>query len=658
MKALRCLILVSSVLATCVSVHAGIRPSFMPEESSWRSTDIVVVTEGKEIDGVVQVIETWKGELKPGSTLTIPDLAEFKAKDARLVDNYSWNERQGTSEFVTGDRMILFLRDQTKISANAESDDEQNEAAETGENRSRWSGANPMGREVKYSTVWIERDKVYCFIQIMNPGPSLLCSTQMTDASLRKLNNDVTSEQTALNAAAAMADPVTRAECLKPFIHSSIHLAREAAFMNLTKCGPAALRVLREELNNKQNGSIQDDVVEALAKSGGKAAGPDLTDFLSKELEFWNRTAPTLEPGWWNGEGFGSQQMEAIKAVEPLRDRWSALLHTIYALRAIRYAESAGVVAALSDLWRSLPQMNGDQVGQACDDYFRTLGSKSLTRQLRLPQYEIHFHGNRVFSSQELGRRFAEYVAQYDRLEKDYEGDLGGGIFDYAVRQVCVFIWNQGYLDADFKTDRSTTTRGEIITLNVDEGKRYRVGEIRIEGGKRLSTDRIRAMLPLRTGDIADGEIIDKWVNELEESYHDHGYLQYSADIQHEARSNSKEGTLARDGLAIADFKLTISEGPQFVVEAVRFGGKCTVPEEQLRGAISLHSGDKFNQESLDASIKKLNQQFGLSLDHERDVELSMNNSSSRVTVVIFLDQDHAPKDSFGRWSMKRKWYP
>lgn len=80
MNALRCLILVSNVLATCVSVLAGIRPSFMPEESSWRATDIVVVTEGKEIDGVVQVIETWKGELKPGSTLTIPELAEFKAK--------------------------------------------------------------------------------------------------------------------------------------------------------------------------------------------------------------------------------------------------------------------------------------------------------------------------------------------------------------------------------------------------------------------------------------------------------------------------------------------------------------------------------------------------------------------------------------------------
>jgi hypothetical protein len=648
------------ILVACASAVAGIRPSFMPEESSWRATDIVVVTEGKDIDGVVQVIESWKGDLKPGSTLTIPELAEFKTKDARLIDNWSWNNNARPSEFVTGDRMILFLRDRNKIPAlTSEDEDERNTTADSEEKASRWSGANPMGREVRYSTVWIERDKVFCFIQMMNPGPSMLSSTRMTEGGLRNLAADVISEQAALNNAAAITDPIRRAECLQPFIHSSIFLAREAAFLNLTRCGPAAMSVLREELNNQLNRNIQGDVVEALAKGGGRAAGPDLTAFLTKELEFWKQTAPNLEPGWWNGKGFGAEQMEAIKAVEPLRDRWNALLHTIYALRAIRYAESEEVVADLSDLWRSLPQMNGDQVGQACDDYRRALGSKrQATRRLRLPQYEIHFRGNKVFSSEELTRKMEESLAQYDQLDKDYQLDIGGGIFDYAVRQVCVFIWNQGYLDADFKTDRSTSTRGEIITLNVDEGKRYRIGEIRIEGGKRLSTDRIRAMLPLRTGDIADGEIIDKWVNELEESYHDLGYLQYSADIQHEARSNSKDGTLARDGLAIADFKLTISEGPQFVVEAVRFGGKCTVPEEQLRGAISLHSGDKFNQESLDASIKKLNQQFGLSLDHERDVELSMNDTISRVTIVIFLDQNHPPKDSFGRWSMKRKWYP
>jgi hypothetical protein len=187
MKAFRFLILISSILGAYASAFAGIRPTFRPEDSSWRATDIIVVTEGKEIDGVVQVLETWKGDLKPGSTLKISELAEFKSKDIRLVDNHSFRENRGPDEFVSGDRMILFLRDRTKVLAGPEDDDEQNAVIEPERKPSRWSGANPMGDEVKYATVWIEGDKVYCFIQIMNPGPSLLCSTSMTEASLRKL---------------------------------------------------------------------------------------------------------------------------------------------------------------------------------------------------------------------------------------------------------------------------------------------------------------------------------------------------------------------------------------------------------------------------------------------------------------------------------------
>lgn len=87
----------------------------------------------------------------------------------------------------------------------------------------------------------------------------------------------------------------------------------------------------------------------------------------------WKQTAPTLERGWWNGAGFGGPQIDAIKAVEPLRNRWSTLLQTLYALREIRYTESANLVADLNKLWRSLPHMSGDQVAEACDDYLKTV---------------------------------------------------------------------------------------------------------------------------------------------------------------------------------------------------------------------------------------------------------------------------------------------
>ena len=362
MKIIRFVVLASCFFATHAVAVGGIRPSFSPQESAWRATDIVVVTEGNQIDGVVQVLETLKGDLRAGATLTLPDLAEFKAKEARLIHDFL-SSRSGPEQFVTGSRMILFLRDHTKIPVE---DEEQNDFVQPQRTPARWSGANLMAPEVRYSTVWIEGEKTYAFYQLMNPGPSLLTRT-LTDVPLRGLIADVTSEQSALNAAAAIVDLSDRAEVLRPFIYSSTYIARETAFVKLTECGRAALPVLSAELEQGLDHNLLADVVKALAKAAGRDAGPSLTKFLAGELEFWKQTAPTLKRGWWNGAGFNLPQMDAIKAGEPFRNRWMALLQTLYALREIRYTESANLVAELTELWRSLPQMSGDQVAEACE---------------------------------------------------------------------------------------------------------------------------------------------------------------------------------------------------------------------------------------------------------------------------------------------------
>jgi hypothetical protein len=166
LTALLCLLIVSS------SASAGIRLSFFLEASSWRATDIVVVAEEEQIDGVMKVLETLNGDLKPGQVISIPELAEFKTKEARLIHT-PW-ERGGSSAYVTGARMILFLRDATTTPADA--DEDESPGGETKSPSSRWKTAGLMGHEIKYSTVWIEKGKTYCFSQVINPGPSLLVS--------------------------------------------------------------------------------------------------------------------------------------------------------------------------------------------------------------------------------------------------------------------------------------------------------------------------------------------------------------------------------------------------------------------------------------------------------------------------------------------------
>ena len=370
MKVLSTLTLVLLLLVLPPSASAGIRPSFFPEECSWRATDIVVVTEGKKIDGIFVVLETWKGDLQPGETITIPEMAEFKAKDARLIDKWNWLQKEKEPpEYVTGERMILFLRDAKKVPEDLDRDKQGNKTS------SRWISANSMGSEMKYSTVWVDKGKLNWFVQQINPGPSLLSRIKITEAELKSEVFSVLSIQNSLNAALAIADPALRAEGLAPFAHHTIYRAREQAFAALAECGEAALPVLRRMLHNDSIRKLHAKVIETFAKASRKTAGPELTRWVETEFEFWKQTAPALEVGWWNGAGLGPIRADGLDKVQPLRDRWMALYQAVQALGEIRYTNAEPVLTEMRDFWRSLPQLYGDQISEACDKILRDFGT-------------------------------------------------------------------------------------------------------------------------------------------------------------------------------------------------------------------------------------------------------------------------------------------
>jgi hypothetical protein len=73
---------------------AAIRPSFTLEYSSWHSTDVVVVTATAR-SGEFEVIESWKGDLRYGDHVVIPELKpNAKAIPVWLYTD-DWFPREG-----------------------------------------------------------------------------------------------------------------------------------------------------------------------------------------------------------------------------------------------------------------------------------------------------------------------------------------------------------------------------------------------------------------------------------------------------------------------------------------------------------------------------------------------------------------------------------
>lgn len=342
---------------------AGIRPSFMLDNSTWHATHIVVATEGDEIDGKLTVIESWKGDLRAGEIVDVPDLAAFKTDASREVHYFLGEGNESRIKHVTGKRMVLFLIKNP------------NEEKAAGQEKlpvtpKRWLPAN-LYKEVNTAILWIEGEKSFAFMQIINPGPSELVEYSASETTIKAAVLKIIKDQNELNAINVIEDKLKRAEMLKRFTNSENYFARQFAFASFGVCGPEALPILREMLKEESNMQLHQHVIKAMTAAAPDRIGEELVTILKDETAFWKITGPNLKPGWWNDFSVGDEKRKR------LQDRYGKVLEILYSLRKLKYVPCKSAVAEFRDFWRSLPQLEDrsglNQMSEACDHVLREL---------------------------------------------------------------------------------------------------------------------------------------------------------------------------------------------------------------------------------------------------------------------------------------------
>ncbi|HEY0426447.1 MAG TPA: hypothetical protein VGC76_01450 [Pyrinomonadaceae bacterium] len=332
-------------LLTSFETKAAIRPSFSLEYSAWNATEVVVATEGDEIDGNFTVLENLKGELYTNQTISVPELASFKSDDSRLVeDEWDSDEKTTAPRYVSGAKMILFLK------KDARSD--------------KWKSAALFG-DMNVSVVWLEAGKAFGFIQVMNPGASVLIELEKSETEIRDKAFEIIELQNSFNNVLKIKDKAKRAEALERFVYTDTDFIRQNALDELQKCGKSALTILRKMLADESLLKIHADIIESLAKAGGEKIGGELIKIVGEELKFWKATATVLKEDWWNN-------MEDYDKTENLRNRYSKTLEAIRQLKNLKFAASRKIVTEFRDFWRSQPQLedkNGlSQMSETCDE--------------------------------------------------------------------------------------------------------------------------------------------------------------------------------------------------------------------------------------------------------------------------------------------------
>jgi outer membrane protein insertion porin family len=286
---------------------------------------------------------------------------------------------------------------------------------------------------------------------------------------------------------------------------------------------------------------------------------------------------------------------------------------------------------------------------------------------LRSRIIEIDFEGNTVFKDSEL--RGALTLVKETGLISRFKGmdilDLRKLQYDLG-KNVRAYMWSKGYFEARLgdpvveglgvkRTDFipiitlplpliSSKDDTLKITVPVTEGKRYKVGELKVEGNSIFSEAQILSYVGLKKGEVADGKRLQDAVYEdLKKVYGSQGFVQYSAEFDPQFKDDP-----ANPAEGIVDIKITIDEGKQFTLRRLEFTGNTFTRDRVMRREFLINEGDIYNQNYLEISLARLNQtQYFDPIDKDQDVEIRTDEEQGDVDLIVKIKEKGRQQISF-----------
>jgi outer membrane protein insertion porin family len=303
--------------------------------------------------------------------------------------------------------------------------------------------------------------------------------------------------------------------------------------------------------------------------------------------------------------------------------------------RMPEFEEINKAVAVLTEMLQSRGYMRAQVDGHRDD------GAQSVTfviaEGVRFPITGILFVGNRNVSTEELSATTRDCMGDIKESGSGYDRD---GL-EFCQHKLINFVRSRGFLQARLgETKNQVTGQGVVITIPVEEGVLYRIGEVNIEGADTAAQEQLRSRLPLAKGDVADGESLGKWLYEdLKKLYGDLGYIEYTAELKPEFKAATD-----RPGEGVVDISVSIDEGKRFKLSSIEFQGS-NLPVKELRQLFSMNDGDVYSQRLFEAGIRKLNETGWLEMvDADSDSDFKTDEEQRLVQIVIKVNAKAALK--------------
>jgi outer membrane protein insertion porin family len=183
--------------------------------------------------------------------------------------------------------------------------------------------------------------------------------------------------------------------------------------------------------------------------------------------------------------------------------------------------------------------------------------------------------------------------------------------------------------------------RRMFITIPLEEGERWKFGQVTIEGNKIYPTPTLLKPFAHQTGGWLRSKAIDDGVKAISDAYHNTGYIFARIDPE----------LVEREG-RVADVVIHVNEGEQFKVGRIEFQGNDRTKDKVLRRELRVYEGGLVNVTAIRNSVTKVNQLGYFKLTEETPVDIDTDTEKKRVNLLFKgAESDRTELQFGGGWS-------
>ncbi len=206
---------------------------------------------------------------------------------------------------------------------------------------------------------------------------------------------------------------------------------------------------------------------------------------------------------------------------------------------------------------------------------------------------QINFVGNKVYSDSQLRKLLnlttPGWFTWYSKADQYTKQKLTGDIETIRSQYL-----NNGFLEMQVESTQvsiSPDKRDIYITININEGEKFTVADIKLEGELLWREDELKSLVQLKKGDVYSGEKLAESVKKISERMGTFGYAFANVNANPEINRTDKQ----------VSFTVFIDPGKRVYVRRINVAGNTVTRDEVVRREFrqfegSWYDGDKIKR--------------------------------------------------------------